>query len=31
MIVFGVILMAWAYRSQQASGNYAVKQLATAS
>jgi phosphatidylglycerol:prolipoprotein diacylglycerol transferase len=31
MIVFGIILMAWAYRSQQASGNYAVKQLATAS
>jgi len=31
MIVFGVILMAWAYRSQQASGNYGAKQLATAS
>jgi len=31
MIILGVILMAWAYRSQQASGNYGVKQLATAS
>nr|WP_298728815.1 prolipoprotein diacylglyceryl transferase [uncultured Steroidobacter sp.] len=31
MIVFGVILMAWAYSSRQASGNYGVKQLATAS
>ncbi len=31
MIVFGVILLAWAYRQRQASGNYGAKQLATAS
>jgi phosphatidylglycerol:prolipoprotein diacylglycerol transferase len=31
MIVLGAILMAWAYRSQQASGNYGTKQLAPAS
>lgn len=30
MIILGAILMAWAYRSQQASGNYGAK-LATAS
>jgi phosphatidylglycerol---prolipoprotein diacylglyceryl transferase len=31
MIVLGAILMVWAYRSPQASGNYGAKQLATAS
>ncbi len=31
MIVAGAILLAWAYRQQQASGNYGAKQLATAS
>jgi phosphatidylglycerol:prolipoprotein diacylglycerol transferase len=30
MIVIGAILMLWAYRAQQASGNYGAKQLATA-
>ncbi|HEY0683196.1 MAG TPA: prolipoprotein diacylglyceryl transferase [Steroidobacter sp.] len=31
MIVLGVTLLAWAYRRQEASGNYGAKQLATAS
>jgi phosphatidylglycerol:prolipoprotein diacylglycerol transferase len=31
MIVLGAIVMAWAYRSQQASGNYGAKQFAPAS
>jgi phosphatidylglycerol---prolipoprotein diacylglyceryl transferase len=30
MIVVGAILMAWAYRRQQASGNYGAKRLVTA-
>jgi phosphatidylglycerol:prolipoprotein diacylglycerol transferase len=30
MLLIGVILMAWAYRRQQASGNYGAKRLATA-
>jgi len=31
MIIAGVILMAWAYQRQQASGNYGAKRLVTAS
>jgi phosphatidylglycerol---prolipoprotein diacylglyceryl transferase len=30
MIIVGAILMAWAYRRPQASGNYGAKRLATA-
>ena len=30
MIIVGAILMAWAYRRQEASGNYGGKRLATA-
>ena len=30
MILVGVILMAWAYRRQEASGNYGAKRLVTA-
>ena len=30
MVIVGVVLMAWAYRRQEASGNYGAKRLVTA-